>query len=421
MLQLPCALGLVLLLLPALAAGGGDAAAEEGVGGGRQKPAVYSVFWDVGNMDDCLEKAHEGHPCRIDHHVNLSQFGILPWTRALTGSIQSFPMLQSDGLPYGAGVPQNSNYTHQMQLIEQLVEDWIPETNYSGLAIFDYEEWQPVWQSNWACRGCTLAQIPRCCQCWNCTGCPTFAQDPLGMQDCRYQAWSIELVRHKHPTWELSQLVSQASKEFDAASVALYVGALQTARRLRPNATWGFYNTLGDHQGGPDDAITKAAMPIFYESQAIFPSLYMNTVYNDTAEARLIHARVKASVSIAAEVGAHLNAPAPPVIPFVMQMKDSSQAGSLPLLSPAEIEEEFFVPYDLGAAGVIVFNGNLTADAAYWEHTRTVLGPAVRAFLDEVEACSVAHCNGNGRCVPRNSTRCVCFPGYQGAHCTASR
>ena len=89
---------------------------------GDAKPPVYSVYWDVGSMDDCLERAHDGRPCRVDHHVNLSEFGILPWTKALTGSIQSFPMLQRDGLPYGAGVPQNSNYTHQMQMIEELVE-----------------------------------------------------------------------------------------------------------------------------------------------------------------------------------------------------------------------------------------------------------------------------------------------------------
>eukprot|EP01052_Picozoa_sp_SAG31_P020682 SAG31_NODE_1566_length_7856_cov_8.045607_11_plen_265_part_00 len=248
------------------------------------------------------------------------------------------------------------------------------------------------------------------------SGCPTFAQQPLGQQDCRYQAWSIELVRRQHQEWELPQLVAQASKDFNAASVGLFAGALQTAKRLRPNAIWGFYNMLGD-ENGDMVMITRAAMPIFSESQAIFPSLYMNTEYNDSQEAHFIHARVNASVRIAATVGARLNVPAPPVIPFVMQMKDSNQAGPLPLLSAAEIEAEFFAPYDLGAAGVVVFNGNLTADATYWKHTKAVLGPAVRAFLDQVEACSTMHCNGNGRCVPRYSTTCVCFAGYNGSRC----
>ena len=71
-----------------------------------------------------------------------------------------------------------------------------------------------------------------------------------------------------------------------------------------------------------------------------------------------------------------------------MQMKDSPKAGPLPLLTPAEIEQEFFRPYDLGASGVIVFNGNLTGHAAYWEHTQSVLGPAIRTFLDSVTSCA---------------------------------
>ena len=37
----------------------------------------YRVFWDVGNMDDCLERAAQGQPCRVNRH-NLSQFGAAP-------------------------------------------------------------------------------------------------------------------------------------------------------------------------------------------------------------------------------------------------------------------------------------------------------------------------------------------------------
>jgi hypothetical protein len=159
-------------------------------------PAPYTVFWDVGQMDDCLEAAHDGHPCRVDPH-NVTQFGVQPWQKMVTGSIQTFPMLTPAGAPYAGGVPQAANFTVQMQLIANLVREFIPDPEWDGVAAFDYEEWIPVWESNWACRGCTLAQIPRCCQCWNCSGCPTFKAEPLGMQDCRYQAYSIERVRHR--------------------------------------------------------------------------------------------------------------------------------------------------------------------------------------------------------------------------------
>ena len=64
--------------------------------------------------------------------------GILPWDRALTGSIQSFPMLQRNGLPYAEGVPQAANLTHHRQLVEGMIEEWIPDANWSGIGVFDY-------------------------------------------------------------------------------------------------------------------------------------------------------------------------------------------------------------------------------------------------------------------------------------------
>ena len=64
--------------------------------------------------------------------------GILPWDRALTGSIQSFPMLQRNGQPYAEGVPQAANLTRHRQLIEGMIEEWIPDENWSGIGVFDY-------------------------------------------------------------------------------------------------------------------------------------------------------------------------------------------------------------------------------------------------------------------------------------------
>ena len=63
--------------------------------------------------------------------------------------------------------------------------------------------------------------------------------------------------------------------------------------------------------------------------------------------------------------------------------------------------------------------GNKTGDAAYWNHTMNVLGPAVRSFLTEAEACSQRHCSGHGRCVDYegNGVRCACVEGWRGADC----
>ena len=47
-------------------------------------------------------------------------------------------MLQPNGLPYAEGVPQAANLTHHRQLVEGMIEEWIPDANWSGIGVFDY-------------------------------------------------------------------------------------------------------------------------------------------------------------------------------------------------------------------------------------------------------------------------------------------
>ena len=217
-------------------------------------------------------------------------------------------------------------------------------------------------------------------------------------------------------------MVAEARTEFDTASIALFQGALHVAKQLRPAARWGFYNMLGDHSGAID-TITLKALPIWKAQTAIFPSLYMNVEYNFSQETSFITSRVNASVALAKMISLPTAKPVP-VYPFVMQMKDGP---GNPLLTPTEIALEFFAPYDLGASGVIVFNGNLsrsnTADLAYWNHTMHVLGPAVHKFLQRVDACATRHCNGHGRCASSRSSGppCECFVGFSGPACGSHR
>ena len=50
----------------------------------------------------------------------------------------------------------------------------IPDENFSGLAVIDWEPWRPVWETNWATKRI-------------------------------YKVRSVELVRSKHPHWTLSK------------------------------------------------------------------------------------------------------------------------------------------------------------------------------------------------------------------------
>ena len=54
------------------------------------------------------------------------------------------------------------------------IERKIPDPNYEGLAVIDWEQWRPLWDTNW---------------------------DPKKI----YKVKSVELVRSRHPDWTLGK------------------------------------------------------------------------------------------------------------------------------------------------------------------------------------------------------------------------
>jgi hypothetical protein len=55
------------------------------------------------------------------------------------------------------------------------------------------------------------------------------------------QQASIELVRSAHPDWTEAQLIAQAKSDFQAAASRFMITTMETVKRIRPLATWGFY------------------------------------------------------------------------------------------------------------------------------------------------------------------------------------
>ncbi len=86
----------------------------------------------------------------------------------------------------------------------------IPDPNYNGLAVIDWEPWRPLWERNWNAKKI-------------------------------YKIKSVELVRRRHPDWSMTDLVLEAKEEFEAAAKAMFVETIKLGKKLRPRALWGFY------------------------------------------------------------------------------------------------------------------------------------------------------------------------------------
>ena len=86
----------------------------------------------------------------------------------------------------------------------------IPDPDYNGLAIIDWEGWRPTWDRNFDSKRI-------------------------------YQSRSIELVQEKYPEWSMEEVIEEAKQEFERSARGLMESSIKLARQLRPKGLWGFY------------------------------------------------------------------------------------------------------------------------------------------------------------------------------------
>ena len=123
-----------------------------------------------------------------------------------------FPKINhSTGTYTNGGIPQLGNLSLHLQLLESAINSEIPDKEFSGLAVLDFEAWRPLYKHNF---------------------------DLLSI----YQKASEELVRKNHPDLTNSTAIKlQAEKEFNSAARMFFESTLNMSKELRPNAKWGYY------------------------------------------------------------------------------------------------------------------------------------------------------------------------------------
>ena len=145
------------------------------------------------------------------------------------------------------GVPQKADLAaHGAAIMEQL-PSWIPEKEWAGNAVLDFEAWNPIWRLN---------------------------AEQNGGKHNRYQLYSIALVGAAHPEWSAEQKEAVARAEFEPAAMAFMVETLRICRELRPNARFGFYGMpLGLGANPEYDRYAQQLLPIWQNSGALYPSI----------------------------------------------------------------------------------------------------------------------------------------------------
>nr|XP_023699037.1 hyaluronidase-1-like [Paramormyrops kingsleyae] len=292
-----------------------------------------------------------------------------------------YPYYNGQGVAINGGVPQNASLQLHLQAAQANILTDIPQPDFSGLAVVDWESWRPLWSRNWDSKSV-------------------------------YWAGSRVLVRARHPDWSPAQVEVEAQKEFEEAARAFMDDTLKLGRSLRPGGLWGFYgfpscynnqykNATANYTGVcPQEEVQRNNQLswLWNISSALYPDIYLELSLQGRGEAilRYTRYRVLEALRVASQVSA---AAAPPVLPYAR----IAYTYSLNFLSEEDLVHTIGESAALGAAGVVLWGDSYFAKSqatciAIKSNLEGTLGRYLVNVTSAAALCSEAVCSGRGRC-----------------------
>ncbi|EQB77041.1 hypothetical protein CB1_000145024 [Camelus ferus] len=354
---------------------------------GSRGPVVpnrpFTTVWNA-NTQWCLEK----HGVDVD----ISVFDVVAnpgqdfrgpnMTIFYSSQLGTYPYYTSAGEPVFGGLPQNASLDAHLVRTFQDILAAMPASDFSGLAVIDWEAWRPRWAFNWDTK-----EI--------------------------YRQRSRSLVQRQHPYWPAPLVEAAAQDQFQGAAQAWMAGTLKLGQALRPHGLWGYYgfpdcynyDFLNPNYTGQCPPSIRAQNDqlgwLWSQSRALYPSIYIPAAMEGTRKAQMY---VRHRVSEAFRVAVGAGDPSLPVLPYVQIFYDMTNH-FLPL---EELEHSLGESAAQGAAGVVLWvswENTRTKEScqAIKEYVDTTLGPFILNVTSGALLCSQALCSGHGRCVRRLS------------------
>ncbi|KAM3878013.1 hyaluronidase-1-like [Diretmus argenteus] len=290
----------------------------------------------------------------------------------------------SQGEPVHGGVPQNASLDEHLRAATENISVDIPDRDFPGLAVVDWESWRPVWERNWS-----------------------------SMEV--YRKASKALVRSKHPDWSPARVNVVAREEFEKAGREFMEQTLRLGKKLRPDGLWGYYGFPSCYNYYKDKRVTytgecppiekKRNDELFWlwnVSSALYPDIYLDLKMRGLGKEVLLYAHHR--ILEAMRVGAQVTHSAPPVFPYARFV----YTYSLDFLSQEHLVYTIGESAALGSAGVVLWGDAMYAESqascdavkAYMDET---LGPYLVNVTAAATLCSQALCSSMGRCQRRET------------------
>ncbi|CAJ1050570.1 hyaluronidase-1 [Xyrichtys novacula] len=296
-----------------------------------------------------------------------------------SGKLGLYPWYTAQSKAINGGVPQNANLDEHLRVASDNIRTFIPDRDFQGLAVVDWENWRPVWERNW---------------------------------DSKQVYWEASrvLVKSRHPDWSPAQVEAAARIEFEKAGRKFMEETLKLGKEERPGGLWGFYgfpncynpyNPKIKNYTGECPAVDKKwndeLVWLWNVSSALYPDIYLSLELRGLSREVLLYTHHR--ILEAMRAGAQSAPVVPPVFPYARIV----YTHTLDFLSQEHLVYTIGESAALGSAGVVLW-GNLNfakskatcqAIESYMDET---LGPYLVNVTSAAILCSRTLCSSQGRC-----------------------
>lgn len=212
------------------------------------------------------------------------------------GKLGLYPSYAGQTRPINGGVPQNASLERHLSEARENITTYIPDEDFGGLAVVDWESWRPLWERDWDSKEV-------------------------------YRKASRELARAEHPDWSSERIDAAAKEEFESAARKFMEETLKLAQRQRPNGLWGYYgfpncyNSYKENNANFTGACPAREMKrndellwLWNVSSALYPDIYLKLPFRGLDKEVLLYTHHRLQEALRA--GALLGPAAPLVFPY---------------------------------------------------------------------------------------------------------
>jgi hypothetical protein len=359
------------------------------VAGARARAQVASSFevhWNI--------SAHPSYQPTYPANAGIVQ-DVITFYEHLFGTFPSAGPHVIERWPGG----REAFYTVHLNRVRADVARAIPDINWNGYAVIDYETWSPYW---------TLHENTPSSLAWD-------ARDRDFIDDWKdyIREFRSDLLEGLSPTEQEGVF----RDTWLAATREFYIRTLEAAREIRPQAKWGYYGLpenryfvfVSDYAQYP---VLREQLPATNDFElgwmrdhvdALYPSFY--TFYHSVPNPRRGYPEDRPEDNTLwwqrgmAEFRRF--APDKPILPFTWYRRhggEATQGGGAEFLNQFNTENNLRRPHEFGAAGVILWGriDSVTERDAVQAYLNSTYFPIWEAFRNELNASPPPPPGGGG-------------------------